>query len=51
MDLKQVIEALDSIARQKKTNQGSVEKILDGLLRESVEDAAGGKGREGKSQD
>ena len=50
MDLKQAIDALDSLARQKKTNQIGVEKILEGLLRESVEDVAGGKGRESKPQ-
>ena len=51
MDLNQSIEALDSIARQKKANQSKVEKILDDLLRGAVENANGGKTREGKPQD
>jgi hypothetical protein len=51
MDLKQAIDALDSIARQKKMNQIGVEKIIDELLRESVGNAGGGKASEGKSKD
>lgn len=45
----EAIVALDRLARQKKTDQKSVERILDDLLATSMESFSEGKSHESKS--
>ena len=49
MNLDEAVAALDRLARQKKTDQRSVEKILDELLATSVKSFTKGESRESKS--